>query len=359
MTHTTPIAIRSLCCSKTRDETAPALVASRATWLLAVAAVTLGCTGTISEDPSREGRAPDDRQRPATSRPSTDLRDLAQAVALDSVSANPLRGGRLYDNFYSENPSTDFTPDDPGTPLIADGEGGPLRNGTLRDGAGLVLDNREEHGYRLKNFFGWDMRGAEGIYGPAYQDKSYVASYNLIEDALSLEQVTRLLVEGARGVPAYGEVMPQQDLSDLVAFVMAVREHELPQPGDIWELNPDAPKGYVLGSGARVEAGHAAISASCSGCHGADGTGLLFDEGEFSLGSLARASAYEVWFKIVAGNPGTSMGSQVPSSEPWAEQSQLVLDVLAALCDRGAYPLGDATEADVESADPRCGEYLR
>ena len=153
--------------------------------------------------------------------------------------------------------------------------------------------------------------------------------------------------------------MPAQDLSDVVAFVMAVREHELPQPADIWELDADAPKGYVLESGARVEAGRAAINASCSGCHGADGTRILFDEGEFSLGSLARSSAYEVWFKIVAGNPGTPMGSQIPSSEPWAEQSQMVLDVLAALCDRTTFPLGNATEADVQAADPRCGQYLR
>lgn len=358
MTVTKPMTIRRFPRS-IEDEKAPALVMGGAGRLLVAIAMTLACTGEISEDTSQEALEPGEKPAPSTSRGSTELSELAQAVAEDSASANPLRGGRLYDNFYTENPANDFTPDDPDTAAIADGEGGPLGNGTLRDGDGLILDNALDHGYRLKNFFGWDMRGADGIYGPAYQDKAYVGPYNLIGDALSLEQVARLLVDGGRGVPAYGEVMPQQDLSDLVAFVMAVREHELPQPGDIWELEPGAPKGYVLRSGARVEAGRAAISGSCSGCHGADGTSLLFDDGEFSLGSLARGSAYEVWFKIVAGNPGTPMGSQIPSSEPWAEQSQMVLDVLAALCDRRAFPLGDATEADVDAADPRCGEYLR
>jgi cytochrome c553 len=357
MTRMTPMTIRRLIRSSESDARALAFAPGRAGRLLAIASVALGCTGEISPDPSQEALAGGDT--PARRTPSTQPSELAQTVAEDSLAADPLRGGRLYDRFYSENASLNFTPDAPETALIADGEGGPLGNGTLRNGAGLALDNALDHGYRLKSFFGWDMRGADGIYGPAYQDKAYVAPYNLIEDALSREQVAGLLVDGARDVPAYGEVMPPQDLSDVVAFVMAVREHELPQPGDIWELNADAPKGYVLKSGARVEAGRAAISASCSGCHGADGTRLLFDEGELSLGSLARGGAYEVWFKIVAGNPGTPMGSQVPSSEPWAEQSQMVLDVIAALCDRARYPLGDATAADVEPADARCGEYLR
>ena len=45
--------------------------------------------------------------------------------------------------------------------------------------------------------------------------------------------------------------------ADVVALIMAVREHDLPRPDDIWELDASAPNGYVLlpgGSTAAVAA---------------------------------------------------------------------------------------------------------
>ena len=351
------------------------LVASAAP-LWCAAALAWGCSGSIETTATDQALAPNGVQAPnaaqtpgaatsnaapapsATANPSAAGSELAREVAEYSLDGDALRGGRLYDKFYSESLATGFEPDDPATPAL-DGAGGPAGNGTLRDGRGAMLDNAPDHGYRVKSFFGWDLRGADGVYGPDYQGKAYVAPYNLLEDALSREQVARLLVDGAAGVPAYGQVMSDDDLGDLVAFVMAVREHELPRPTDIWELDPDAPKGYVLKSGGDVAAGRAAIRSSCGNCHGADGTNLLFDDGEFSLGTLARSGAYEVWFKIVVGNPGSPMGSQVPRGESWSTQAQVVLDVLAALCDRSAFPTGAATEPDVALNDPRCGGYLR
>jgi len=356
-------------------------------WLVAsagplwcAAALAWGCSGSISTTAADQALAASGAQTPnaaparnagQTPNQATSLAepapsaaaspagsDLARVVAEYSLDGDALRGGRLYDKFYSENLDTGFEPDDPATPAL-DGEGGPAGNGALRDGRGATLDNALDHGYRVKSFFGWDLRGADGVYGPEYQGKAYVAPNNLLEDALSREQVARLLVDGAAGVPAYGQVMSDDDLGDLVAFVMAVREHELPWPTDIWDLDPDAPKGYVLKSGGNVTAGRAAIRSSCGNCHGADGTNLLFDDGEFSLGTLARSGGYEVWFKIVVGNPGSPMGSQVPLDQPWSTQAQVVLDVLAALCDRSAFPAGAATEPDVALNDPRCGSYLR
>lgn len=338
-------------------------------WLVSVTALALGCSGSVDPDVSDDGDVPVPTAVPprqagpagdvTTPAAQTGPSALARRVAAASAGRDLARGGRLYDNFYTENSALDFRPDDASTQGLADGEGGPLGNGTLRDGTGAVLGNDLGHGYRLKNLFGWDMRGQDGVYGPEYQDKAYVMDINLIEDATSREAVARLIVDGAPGVPAYGDIMPEEDLADLVAFVMAVREHDLPQPSDIWELASEAPSGYVLARGADPVAGSAIIASSCAGCHGADGTGILFDDGEFSLGTLSRASAYEVWFKIIAGNPGTPMRSQVPVGEPAAVQAQVVLDVLAALCDRSAFPRGGASEPDVQSGDPRCGAYLR
>lgn len=285
---------------------------------------------------------------------------LAEEVAFRSVNGDTMRGGRLYDRFYGESPGA-FSPDDDATPGVADGEGGPYGNGTLVDGDGFLVTNDLGHDFRVKNFFGWDLRGAEGVYGPTYQDKDYVLPYNLIHDSMDRLDVAELFVNGSSGAPAFGAAMSERDLADLVEFVMAVREHRLPQPSDIWALDESAPNAYVLHSGANVAAGHEAISASCSNsdCHGSDGTEILFDDGEYSLGTLSRAKGYEAWLKIVVGHPDSSMGSQLPSDQFWKGQSQLVLDVLAALCDTTRYPAGAATESDVAAGDPRCGTYLR
>ncbi len=324
---------------------------------LSAALLSLACSGSISSDEA-DGSARAEPAAPQAGELPSGLSARAQRVARVSETGDPFRGGRLYDNFYTENERVGFRPDDAESAAL-DGDGGPLGDGTLRDGAGEVLDNSLGHAYRMKNFFGWDLRGQDGVYGPRYQDKAYVAPVNLIAGDLTRESVAQLLVEGAVGTPAYGDVMFEDDLGDVVALIMAVREHDLPRPDDIWELDASAPNGYVLLPGGSAAAGHRAIGSSCGGCHGADGTAILFDDGEFSLGSLSRGSAYEVWFKIIAGNPGTVMGSQVPAGAPWATQAQLVLDVLAALCDQQEYPRGAATEPDVAASDPRCAGYLR
>ena len=63
----------------------------------------------------------------------------------------------------------------------ADGKGGPFGNGTLPRADGQPLLNDAGHDYRLKNFFGWDLQGASGIYGPDYAAKSYVLPIDLME----------------------------------------------------------------------------------------------------------------------------------------------------------------------------------
>ncbi len=279
----------------------------------------------------------------------------AQRIAIMSLDGSALRGARLYDNFYAEDPALGFRPDDPLTPQ-SDGSGGPFGDGTLLDGLGAALDSSADHGYRLASVLGWDLRGADGIYGRAYQDKAYVAHLNLMEDSLSREQVAELIVDGARGVPAYGQVLSTEDLTDVVAFIMAARGGDWLQPGDVWHLDAGSPSGYILKPGGRVERGHELVRSSCSTCHGSDGTQLLFDGGEFSLGTLARRSAFEVFFKLLAGSAGTPMTSQIHLEEPWAAQAQMALDVLAALCDRAAYPAGRASLPD-SPTDDGCGYY--
>lgn len=274
----------------------------------------------------------------------------------DSVAGQPTQddalGGRLYDRFYD---GESFRPDRADTPDL-DGVGGPFGNGTLPGAAGVALPN-SGHDYRLKNLFGWDLRGPRGIYGAEYQNKKDVAGVDLLDESLSAEQIERLLRDGSDRVPAYGEILGK-DFPALIAFVVAMREGRLPRAEMIWTLSQGTPGNYRLVTGADPERGKVLFEERCAGCHGRDGTKFLLDEGAYSLGSHARQKAYEDWLKILNGQPQSSMKRFVEGGDA-AELGRAVLDLLAALCDRSRFPAGAATQPDVADGDPRCGDYLR
>ncbi|MDD9935204.1 MAG: hypothetical protein OXT09_16455 [Myxococcales bacterium] len=265
------------------------------------------------------------------------------------------QGATIYDKWWAAL-GIDFQPDDPATPA-ADGKGGPNGDGTLNDADGNAMLNGG-HDYRLKNLFGWDLRGGDGIYGAAYHAKPYVLPVNLLAVAWTREQMTERLTAGGDGVPAYGQVLDAGQLAQVVEFVFDVREGRLPRPDQIWELSEGTPKSYRLRAGGDVARGAQVLSDQCASCHGADGRGFLIDE-RYSLGSHARQKSYEDWLKMIGGQPGTSMGGQLPPGDDGAAHAAWILDVLAALCDRQAFPTGDASAGDAADGDARCGGYLK
>jgi cytochrome c553 len=271
--------------------------------------------------------------------------------------ADDARGGRLYDNWRAEKGlGESFTPDASKTPE-PDGKGGPNGNGTLNDGAGRALLNTG-HDYRLKNLFGWDLRGAEGVYGAAYQKKAYVLSRNLLTDTRSPDEVQRWLAHGDEHTPAYAQVLDATDIADLTAFLIKTRSNVLARPEQVYRLEADAPKNYALIAGADVARGRARYSDTCSLCHGDDGRSLPIDDTE-SVGTISRGNAYEIWFKIQNGHPASTMERQV-SEANGADNARAILDILAALCDRSTFPPLVGQEAkDVPAGDLRCGEYLK
>jgi hypothetical protein len=258
----------------------------------------------------------------------------------------------------------------PGSPAVDDARGGRLfdswtteagserpADGAVRFGDGRVLTNEAGHDYRLKNLFGWDLRGNEGIYGPSYMAKPYVLGTNPLSWTGDAAAIADRLERGDAQVPAFGAVIQRADLEAIAAFITGVRDRRLPHPEGIFALTSRDAGHYALREGGDPERGRAMFAAQCANCHGSDGTGVLFDDGEFSLGSHARQKAYEDWMKILNGQPGAPMQRQVRGTG--AEMTQQILDVLAALCDRTRFPRGAATGADVPDGDPRCGAYLR
>ncbi|MEM6989931.1 MAG: c-type cytochrome, partial [Myxococcota bacterium] len=192
--------------------------------------------------------------------------------------------------------------------------------------------------------------------GPAYHDKPYVHPTNLLTDTRSAEELAAWFSEGDVAVPAYGAVLNPEQLQSIAEFVVGVRSGDLPGPAQVIALSKDAPKNYSLLEGADVERGNALYAEHCATCHGDDGRKLPVD-GDQSLGLFMRRKAYEGWFKLVSGHPGSPMKRELPFRSG-AEGGQMILDVTAAMCDRTAYPSLDGVP-DVPDGDGRCGGYLK
>jgi mono/diheme cytochrome c family protein len=273
--------------------------------------------------------------------------------AADSMTAY---GGRLFDNWYEEM-GVDFVPDDPATPE-ADGRGGPNGNGTLNDVNGNPLLNTG-HDYRFKNLFGWDLLANEGIYGAAHQAKDFVLPVGPGNDNEPIPIWLERIAKGWNGLPAYGSVLSAAQIASLVDYMLAMRAGIIPGPDYLWDLSSESPKGYVMKSGGSARRGDFYYEYNCASCHGDDGTKILFDGGTQSLGQHARYYGYAVALVTMNGEPASNMGPQLAPRVKTKRQAQMLLDLVAALCDRTRYGVGAATDPDVPDGDIRCGEYLR
>lgn len=258
----------------------------------------------------------------ATTPPATTTEPPPEATKEpEAKTFDTARGGRLYDKWTAE---------------------------TKRDGAEIA---------RMKDLFGWDLRGQKGLYGPEHMNKKAALPIDLLAWEGDVAAIAARLARGGDGVPAYAPTLTQDELESVAALIVAMRDGELPRADQVITLTTPAAKGYALASGGDAAHGKELFSARCAGCHGPDGTKRLLDDGAYSLGSHARQKAYEDWFKILNGQPGTRMGRQV-KGDAKAMRKEL-LDLLTALCDRTAFPKGDAKADDVPDGDPRCGAALR
>lgn len=288
-----------------------------------------------------------------TAEPTASATTTASAKPPEAPARDTILGGQNFDKWVAEG----FKSDDSKTKGKADGTGGPNKDGTLLSQDGKPILNDAGHDYRLKNFFGWDLRGKAGIYGPEMMNKAYAVDVNLLERKDSAADLAAMLKTGTKDVPAFGAVMSDAQLADVAAFIVGVRDRTLVHPGDIFDIKKGTPGNYVLRAGGNAETGKALIKERCASCHGDDGTTLLFDDKEYSLGTHSRQKAYEDWQKILNGQPRSPMGRQVKGDNK--QMTQEMLDIFAALCDRKAFPKGTAKGADVKDKDARCGSYLR
>jgi hypothetical protein len=318
----------------------------------------MGCPSEAPVVPATDSTAASAAPSPEPTTTATTAPEASASVEAPPPGPDASVGGRLYDKFYAERSlKSGFKPDDSKTRGKPDGTGGPSNNGTLMYAAGKPMLNDAGHDYRLKNLFGWDLKGSEGISGVGLLNKTYAVNKNLLTLKGGAAEIVMLLKKGEGAIPAYGAVLDDAALGAIAELVVATRERKLPHPDDIFEPKRFSTGSYVLKPGGNPVRGKEIYAVRCSACHGADGTRELFDDGQFSLGMHARQNAHEDWFKIANGQPGTAMESQVTGSGK--ERTQQILDLLAALCDRTSFPVGKAKGKDVGNGDPRCGNYLK
>lgn len=258
----------------------------------------------------------------------------AAAKAITAETSDTQIGGRLYDKFYSEATFTGTF--DPATDKITDNAGTEVPNPRIVGG--------ESHNYRCKECHGYDYKGALGFNGPDRADRTraFLASSDLLAATTTLtrDQIIDKIALGGTGdnMPMYGAIMSAANIAAIADHLVQLRAGTKAGPDDVLELlattnTNSGGKFHAVKTGGDTTNGDTLISQKCglTGCHGADGTDLLLDDGEYSLGGMVRAMPAEGYHKALNGNPGTYMTSQ-------SIVAKEILDILAALCNETMYP---------------------
>jgi len=211
------------------------------------------------------------------------------------------------------------------------------------------------HDYRLVALFGWDLSGADGTQRNTDGGGKFLLGHDLLADDRGAPEFRNWFARGGEGVPAYGEVFSNDDLDQLTAFVVKMRDGQMPRAEQLFGDDAGSNRGVVLRPGADVRMGRERYLGNCAICHGDRGAELDLRGGQ-SVGSMTRRDPMRVWFKIQNGHPGSNMGRQLQHADA-PSTAGAISDVLAALCDQRAFP-SLAGERNEPSAHSGCGAYL-
>ncbi len=210
------------------------------------------------------------------------------------TNGDPLLGGRLYDNWWTETTAPPPTSDHPLWQYRPD----TLSN--TRTGADT---------WRCKECHGWDYAGVDGQYGTGTHRTGFPG---ILGATLEAGDMFTLLREppsngGAPGVlngHDYGSVLPDIRITDLVAFAIGgtIDDGAFINPVD----------GTFLGDPVAGENNYQFESAPpCTLCHGADGATInfaTFNNPEY-LGTIANTNPWEFLHKTRVGQPAAPMPS--------------------------------------------------
>ena len=263
------------------------------------------------------------------------------------TNADGINGGRMYDKFWASETGFDSSKD-------------------VSFDFGAHADF-----FRCKQCHGWDRLGREGAYigrGPrttrpnvADVDlRAYAADHSaqeifdnlsssvgrrpLSSDLSSYDPVANATVGDQ--MPDLSEIFSDAQLWELVKFL----KHDATDVDDLYTFATSGtyPSGSIafsdIGAGGDAVNGNAIFTARCAMCHGADGTMVMVDGGEYTVGRHLRNKPYEDHHKMKFGQLGSAMGSLVTDL-------QELQDLFAALADETDYPDDPPPPADYVNAD--------
>lgn len=210
------------------------------------------------------------------------------------TSGDPILGGRLYDNWWSELSASPPILDHPLWQYRPDPISNPQTGATT---------------WRCKECHGWDYEGVDGQYATGSHRTGFPG---ILGTTLEATDMFTLLREppsngGGPGVPNghdYGSVLPDIRITDLVAFAIggAVDNGTFIDETD----------GTFLGDPETGSTNYQfASTPPCTLCHGANGATInfgTFNEPEY-LGTVANTNPWEMLHKIRFGQPNAPMPS--------------------------------------------------
>ncbi len=205
--------------------------------------------------------------------------------------ADVVRGGLLYDKWWSEAGLSAPTEDHP---LWATR---PDQDSNTRTGADT---------WRCKECHGWDYKGVDGAYGSGSHRTGFAGIFGVTDATIRAKfaqaSSAQNVFDTIKTDHSYGTVLSDEDILDLTKFVF---EGQL-DTDDIIDGN-DAFIGVAA-------TGQTSYDSTCAVCHGADGltpppgADAGFDD---FPGAVATANPWEMQHKISFGQPDTLMPAQL------------------------------------------------
>jgi mono/diheme cytochrome c family protein len=274
--------------------------------------------------------------------------DITVTIGSPYEAADGINGGRLYSKFWADE--TGFTV----TAAVASAR-------ALTQNELDVITSRSNF-FRCKQCHGWDRLGREGGYSNRAPKTSRpnVADVNLKDfvDLSTSEEIFNAIKTGSaprRDIstdlsnydpavdPSIGDMMPDysQIFSDdeIWELVKYLKEESI-DTTLLYDITldsgvyPDRGRTFTnLGKDGDAANGDAVFAANCTGCHGADGTLILVDGGNYTLGGHVRSKPYEDQHKVKFGHLGSIMGSILKDS-PDSD----IVDLFKALTNTDKYP---------------------
>jgi len=206
---------------------------------------------------------------------NVDLDSLTTIDKTKYASADPVRGGLLYDKWWKIN-----------------GESEPSGTHTLYPATGSQSGSDT---WRCKECHGWDYKGKDGAYA------SGSSHYTGISGLFHVQNKT--VGEIYHAISKKNMPLSEQDMLDLTRFLK-----DSLVDMDKYIIFSGSQRKAVTGSSSNGSTLYSGVG-GCSSCRGADGTESV----SLTIGTYSNDNPWEILHKIRFGHPGSSMPSMIES----------------------------------------------